>query len=328
MTTDTTDPTELGGEGGQNAPEPEPQLSERELICQRLEAEQLKEMGIDPPEPPEETLPEPEPIPEPSKTEPVKVKIDGVEEEKTLEELVRHYQKSESGDRKLQQAALMQQQLEQERQLLEEDRQRARQEHAAMLEEQKLLASAKAVEPPEPEEPSELEAKALEALEYGDYAEYLKLQKQMLAPQASQPSQEIDVAGIAQQAAKEARLQIEYENAEKNFFDANKHLQSDEILYRLTVSTFNTMCAESKSYQEAFEKTGKAMSDWIGSVSPQPQPAAITVDTAMTDRQAKKDSIQAEPGRANARSAPPPATKEETASEIISNMRKARGLPV
>jgi len=294
------DPTELGGEIETHIP------SDRELIYQKRDAELLGD-GV-------ESTPEPEKTIEKEKTiEPpqsVKVKIDGIEEEKSLEELVRHYQKSESGDRKLQQAAIEQQRLAEERRQLEEER-------LALQE----LARKPVTSEPDPDI-EELKVKRREAMEFGDYEAFDQFDEAINNARLKKTQPSIDVDSITQNATQTVRQQMQYESAYISFANENKSLISDPTLYNLTMGTFNEMCKESNSYQEAFEKTGKAMKDWIGSVSP------AKVDTAMTDRQAKKDTIQAEPGRVNARSTPPPAKKEETASDIIAEMRRSRGLPV
>jgi hypothetical protein len=308
---DETESTEPLGDPAEPEPttpettEPEPRQTERERIIANREAALLEEAG----ERPDEDEDEPEPKPEPRKT--IKVKIDGVEEDKTIDELVKNYQKAESGDRRLQQAAAELRRLEEDRQRLQEERQAFEAERTAP--------------PPPPAVPDDdldqLRLQRKDALEIGDYDEFDRLDE---AINSRRGASVVNQEQITQQATKQALNQIQYETALEHFRSVNPKLIEDEVLYNISMSTFNNMCKESTTYVEAFAKTERLMKDWIGSVAQ----GETSADTAMTDRIDKKKAIRQEPGRLNVKSAPPPAEKEETASEVIANMRRARGLPV
>ncbi|MDD5084199.1 MAG: hypothetical protein PHT88_04730 [Candidatus Moranbacteria bacterium] len=316
--TDELEPTDGGAieaEPNEITETPDPQeaeqpVSARDLIQAKREAELLEEVA-EKPELPQDSD-DAGPVKAPGR---VKVKIDGVEEERSLDDLVKHYQKSESGDRKLQQAALLAKQVETERLQLAAERQ--------LFEAERQAPRTQEAEPAGRSDTDldELRVQRRDALEIGDYDEFDRLDEEINRAR-SQAS--VNPEQITRAATEQVRNQLQYEAAFEQFKNDNYTLMSDDVLYNLSMSTFTTMCKESASYGEAFAKTERVMKDWIGSVAQAQGP----VDTAMTDRIDKKKAIPAEPGRLNARSAPPTASKEETASEIIMNMRKARGLPV
>lgn len=290
-------------------PEQEPVLTERDRINAIREEELLKEVAEG--QGPAKEEPEPE-EPQP-KT--YKVKVDGIEEERSIDDLIIGYQKSVAGDKHLKHAAEERRQLEEERRLIQEERQR-------------LDAERQQRTAPEPEaKPTttldELRQARRDALEIGDFDEFDRLDEELSKQRTPPNAAQYDANEIINQATQRAKNQIAYESALSTFVEKNSTIVGDNVLYDIAMKTFDNVCAESATYTEAFAKTENLMKDWIGRITPEQTP----VDTAMTDRIDKKKSIQQEPGRLNVKSAPSPAEKEETPSEIIANMRKARGLP-
>ena len=284
-----------------------PKLSARDAIFANREGQLLEEV--------EEAKEEKTELPviEQANPDKVKVKIDGVEEERSIDDLIRSYQKSEAGDRRLQLAAQELKRVEDERLRLDQERQQFEQER-----------QQRPIESKEPDATLEdLKLLRREALEIGDYDEFDRLDEEVNSYRISKSKPQYDEKQIITAAKEQALTQIQYESALEAFKNENKLLFQDNVLYNITMSTFNNMCQESSTYQEAFDKTGRLVKEWIGSVAPDKQGVS-----AMTDRVERKQSIPDEPGRLNAKSTPPPAKKEETASDIITNMRKARGLPV
>ena len=106
-----------------------------------------------------------------------------------------------------------------------------------------------------------------------------------------------------------------------DWFSSNEDLLTDRVLYQVTSDTFNQIVTQSKSYQEAFDTTAKLVREWVNGLTPKQQ------EQTMADRVEKKKSIPNEPGRLNIKNTLQPE-KEETPSDVIRNMRKARGLPV
>jgi len=289
--------------------------SARDLIFSSREKELLEEVGSLQDDPGEKIEPEDEP----EKKQVVKVKIDGIEEEKNITDIeatVREYQKYMSADKRLQQAALEQKRLEEERGAIEQAR--------LQLNEQ-LIAQNSLHDSKNDVALNELIAARRDAMEIGDYEEFDRLDEQISNHRISQSK--VDTDKILQEASSVATNravnQIQYESAFNQFKADNADLLGDETLFNMTMATFNNLCRESTSYQEAFAKTGTMMKNWISGIAPK-----SNNDDAMATRLERKQSIPAEPGRLNKKSTLPPAEKEETASDIVMNMRKARGLPI
>lgn len=279
--------------------------SARDLIFAQREADLLEEAGEAKPVIEEDN----EPVPVIQSK--YKVKINGVEEDRDIDDLVANYQKSESADRRLQQAALAQQQLNEERQQLQLERQQFEQQRAQPEARQTDATLA------------ELRQQRKDAMEIGDVEEFDRLDEEISQHRTNLASVPVDYERVTSQASAQALNQIQYETAFDEFKSKNVDMVNDDVLYNLTMSTLNEVCKDSSSYQEAFAKTGEIMKSWIAKVSP-----AKPTDSSMADRHTRKESILAEPGRLNVKSAPPKEQKEETDSEIIAGMRASRGQPL
>lgn len=268
-------------------------LSKLEQIAANREKELIDEF---------ESEPEPEPIKK------VKVKIDGVEEEKDLDEIISVYQKTGAADKRLQEASLKQKQLDEEWAALQQ----------AKATFEKEYAEKQNVNPPV--DISELKSKRREALEIGDYEEFDRLDEE-IASLRYKPAKEVDAEKIKQEASQSALDKIEYNNAYEKFKSTNEDLLNDNVLYRITSETFNNVVSQSKTYQEAFDTTEKLVREWVNNLTPTKQ------DNTMAERVERKKSIPSEPGRLTVKNTLP-EEKEESVSDVIKNIRKARGLPV
>jgi len=277
-------------------------LSKIEQIAANRERQLLEEFGEDKKE---------EPVPAKQK---VKVKIDGKEEEKDLDDIVSTYQKSVAADRRLQEASEKQKQLEQEWYLLQQAKSEWEKERNKPLVDEKEQGKAEVIPI------DELKLRRREAMEIGDYEEFDRLDEE-IANLRYKPSKEIDEDKIKQEASQTALDKIAYNDAYEKFKSSNEDLLTDRVLYQVTSDTFNQIVTQSKSYQEAFDTTAKLVREWVNGLTPQKQ------EETMADRVEKKKSIPNEPGRLNVKNTLQPE-KEETPSDVIRNMRKARGLPV
>ena len=242
---------------------------------------------------------------EPEKVAPpqaIKVKIDGQESDVSMEDLVRAYQKSESGDRRLQQAAYERQQLDRERQEFEQQRQQAQQNQPAQRN----------------STINDLLSQRRDAMEIGDYDEFDRLDDEIANIRLNESH-----SNVVSEATQQMRVQVEYEKELNSFTERNPLIAGNAVLNDMAMSTFRQACATSSTYAEAFAATEQAMTSWIETIAPSAK------DSGMTDREARKQAIPQQPtGRVNAKSSPAPVEKEQTASEIIAGMRKERGLPV
>jgi hypothetical protein len=302
-----------GQEADRPEPKPDVKLDERERIALQRELEVLAESGGE--EGAEDDNKEGDTDPGQNvkaETPPkIKVKVDGEEREVDLDKVLASYQKGETGDKRLKEAAEERQRLQFERQQLEIERQQ--------------LEALRQQKQPEPENSDatyeELKKQRKLALEIGDTDEFERIDEEISRFRVASIPNPND---IVEAATQRAIRQIQYNSALEDFKAKNTSIVSDPVLYNVSMSTFEEMCKSSLTYQEAFEKTGKVMKEWIDGIAGQEKASNATMAT----RQARKDTIPNEPGRVNARTSPPPAQKEPTASDIVNEMRQARGLPV
>ena len=237
----------------------------------------------------------------------VKVKIDGVESEVTLDELTRQYQKNGAAERRLEEAT-------------------------------RLLNEARAAVPPvgfappasssesTPVEPQPQggtdEAKAfLAALFDGDEVKALEaLQKIGLG--RPQPTQ--NTAQLAAQLTPAIKQQLVVDSALEKFTTDYADIVKDPYLADLADRFLDAEVANGTPFTEALEAAGQKTRDWLGSkgvtqASPSP---TMNRDTKL-ERKAGIDSIPALNTKATTVEEP-----EQSAQDVIREMRKSRGLEV
>lgn len=258
---------------------------------------------------------EPEPQqPEPEKPEPkpqtVKVKVDGEEKELSLDEVVRGYQKDATASRRLEEAANL--------------RKQAEQEWAAVQAEKAKLEKPQAAPVVEPPSSNEAAKRIYESLLMGDEEEGVKAITELLST-GRQPA--IPMEQVADQAAERARYQIEYSLAEKKFLGDFQDIAKDPDLKQLAMNFLGQTVHTSSTYDEAFAKAGDATRDWLKSKAESMGFTYTPPQDVRLEKIERKQQLDT-PRAANARTPRPKEEREPTAEEIIADMRRKRGLPV
>ena len=237
----------------------------------------------------------------------VKVKIDGVESEVTLDELTRQYQKNGAAERRLEEAT----------RLLNEAR--------AAVPPVGFAKPATSSESP-PVEPQPQggtdEAKAfLAALFDGDEVKALDaLQKIGLG--RPQPTQ--DTAQLAAQLTPAIKQQLVVDSALESFSKDYADIVKDPYLADLADRFLDAEVASGKPFTEALETAGQKTRDWLkskGVTQTGPEPT-INRNTKL-ERKAGIDVIPALNTKATTIEEP-----EQSAQDVIREMRKSRGLEV
>lgn len=235
-----------------------------------------------------------------------KVKVDGEELELPLTEILKGYQKDQATSKRLAQAA-------QERQALEEER--------AELERLRVeLESKKQPLPPTENPVGNVDDPAhtlYQKLIYGGEDEGVEALNELLS---GRKQEAIPKEQIVAEAANKAILQMQYNNAERQFLKDNPEIAGDATLYNIAMNVLQQAIPYSRTYDEAFTTAAQETKAWLNKFS--------TKQEAVSEKQQRKEAMAKEPARSNAKAESFPAQKAETASEIIVNMRKQRGLPV
>lgn len=340
--------TQLGAEtDNDTVVEPTPHLNPRaaamDAIADKYDAAVREELGLPPDEdldkdeggnvatPPEET-PEERKVIKPAEDQIQKqlrtVKIDGEEREIDDEELVRGYQKNQTASKRLEEAALAQK--EAERRQAELDAREA----AIRAEEERIAEQVKRIQTPLSEpQGSEVAAadeadydKLLNAIYEGNNAEAKKLLgKLQLAGRATTATPPaVDLDGIADRAAAKAAEQIAMRTAMEKFQKDYKDIVSNPHLAKVA-DGFLDEEIRNKPFAEALEEAGKRTREWIAEITP--KPAEQTQVPAREAARANKERVDNLPSQSSVSSSANDDA-DESASDTIRNMRKARGLPV
>jgi hypothetical protein len=329
MTTETNDAihedVSVAGQGVDNANETAaddnnanarrltPHAAALESIADKLYSDEEQPQGET--EDDETKPPQGAPQPESSAQEQmVKVKIDGEEKELPLSEIIKSYQKDSAASRRLEEAA-------QEWRRIEEERAR-------------LQAEAEALKHPKPQQtetqpqntsqPSVEDARRIyESLMLGDEESGIKALTELLTKGRGTEAPTIPVEQVASEAAELAQRQIDYKLAMRNFEQKYPDLAKDPDLNRMTVNLVYQTAQTSTTYDEAFEKAATATRDWVRK---KVESLGLSVQSPVNERMERKHQLDNLP-TASVRQPPKPAPKEESPSEIVAQMRRARGLP-
>lgn len=238
----------------------------------------------------------------------VKVKIDGVESEVTVAEMQRQFQKNGAAERRLEEAT-------------------------------RLLNEARAAKPPlgfdPPAAPSDSvvtqqatsgdadqEGKDfLAALFDGDETKALEALKKIgLGRPAKEPT--LDANQLAAQLTPAIKQQLSYDSALEKFKGDYAEIVADPYLADLADRFLDAEVQGGKPFAEALESAGKKTRDWLGSKGVQPVVPTPTIDrNTKLERKAGMDRIPALNTKATTVEEP-----VQSASDIINEMRKARGL--
>jgi hypothetical protein len=317
----------------EETPQEQPVLSEREQAMQAIQQELAEHNGeplptalpvVEVPENPAAPEVPQEPTPAAAATpEKVRVKVDGVEQDVTLEELKKGYQKDSVASRRLEEAAQRQRDVERR--------------EAALAERERQIQASTATPSPEDEGDDDDIQAAIDALVDGDNETAAKLLKQAVkkgrAPAVATPAIDPDEIAARAEAAIEAKLTAK-DNARQfqEFVAANpvfaeptpdeegnvllspQRVRGDYLFDNLYAPKWQ---AGEISYREALDKTAEHVAKEFAPVAPAP---AIPTPSEREQRKAKIDTIPVAHG-AKQVSAP----KVQTPDEVLNEMRKARG---
>lgn len=249
----------------------------------------------------------------------VTVKIEGKEEKKPLSEILAGYQKNETASERLRRASEKQKELEaRERNLLEQER-------------QIQLAGQLSVETTDTDDGLE---QALGALAEGDTATAAQALREIIKGRQQQTTpQKINVADIAAQVEEKISTQNDWndflrENPEfREDVDGQgnpvytKERQFGDFLFERDYA--HRVESGELSYREALNQTAQEVRKVF---SPPPAAAPSPEQVAREKKLERKKSIDHLPVAAGAR-ASGEQQQEESRSDVISEMRKSRGLP-
>lgn len=275
-------------------------LAEMERIAEQ--AEQVRQGNPDaideldtPPQAPQNAPASPEPPAEQT----VKVKIDGEERELPLSEVVKGYQMSSTASKRLEEAALARKALEEERARLQ----------------QQAPPQAPDADGDEPGDDSVVQA--LDSMWEGDRETAAHALRKALAESKGDLP---DIAAEVQRQIAAIQAQQEFEAANRHFQSEFADVDADPILRGYAVDIYQQAVRDGKSHMDAAIAGGTAARDWLSGKIGAQQPSR-TIDRSAA--KARIDTVPVATGRATPGKDP---NAQESASDVIAGMRKARGL--
>ena len=238
----------------------------------------------------------------------VKVKIDGVESEVTVAEMQRQFQKNGAAERRLEEAT----------RLLHEARQAK-----PPVGFDSPPAKVETQDSPQSADADQKGKDFLAALFEGDEPKALALLKEIgMGRQPEQPTP--DVGQLAAQLAPAIKQQLSQESALEKFKVDYADIVADPYLADIADRFFDAEVKEGKTFNQALEEAGKKTRDWLGAKGVKAETPNPTIDR--NTKLARKEGIDKIPAlntKATTVEEPVP-----TASDIIAEMRKARGLTI
>lgn len=240
----------------------------------------------------------------------VLAKIDGVEQQVSVADLTRQYQKNGAADKRLAEAT----------QLLREAKALA----APPVRVEDAQGNPDSSPAPKPAGDGTETAKAfVTALFEGDEAKALAALTN-LGIGRSEGSTQIDVNQLASQLTPAVRQQLVEESALEKFGRDYSDIVADPYLADIADRFLAQGLKDGKSYPEAMDEAGKLTRGWLAAKAPAPSPSApppTTDRNAKLNRKAGIDEVPAVNKTATSTQEPP-----QTPTQVIEEMKKARGL--
>lgn len=235
----------------------------------------------------------------------VKTKIDGVESEVSVADIVRQYQKNGAAERRLEEAT----------RLLNEAR-------AAQTTQQTPVGFAppsQSGDSPASQEGDDEGKEFLAALFDGDETKALvALKKFGLGRQ--QPT--LNPTQLAAQLTPAIKQQLVVDSALEKFEADYSDVMADPYLEGMTADFIKQEMASGKTFVDSLEVSGQRTRDWLASKGVKQQTTTPTTDReSKLERKARMDRIPALNSKAATQEEP-----EQNASDVINEMRRARGL--
>jgi hypothetical protein len=269
---------------------------------------------------------EPEPVPddgptlatEDLATSRVKVKIDGQEEELTVSQLVRGFQKDSAASKRLQEAS------DRAKELDERER--------ALSEREQALTAKPEPEPqpdPQPDQPSfnrDVGKDLVDAIYKGEDDKALDaLEKlQVTGRPVEQPTPQVDVAALKQEVQTDLRNELKVEEALKTFQSDFSDIVSDPVLAGVADSFLNDELQSESDLSVALTNAGQRTREWINQKAPQPEEKTPTPSPEKSARKQQIDNLPAAGGSKEPVKEPP---KRQTTADVIAEMKAKRHSP-
>ena len=293
-----------------------PRNSKLEEIAENAHRLMLEELGQAAPEvkeapeaPSEKTRDDPHSVSEDDLANMlVKTKVDGIEEEHSVADLIKSYQKDSAASRRLEEAARKQREID---------------ARAAELDarEAALNVAQKSDEQPPRTRDAKL-SDAISALYEGDEektkAAFNELFEGERLP-ATQPQESVDPAVIAEQV----RQRIRNEDAMAQFHKDYETIVTDPFLVKVADTYLAEALGDGVEYGQALKQAGDKTLDWL-------KTKGVGTKTSREEKISRKHALD-EPTTTGTRNAgaeeQPIETSEQMTKSIIAEMRRARGLP-
>ena len=234
----------------------------------------------------------------------VKTKVDGVEREVSLDEVIRRYQKNEAADQRLAESTHM------------------REEAANYLSAVQRQTTASETKEPTSAEQTALLKRYHDALFQGDEEKVAELAPQVLPTQGRQQPI-LDRASLVQELTPVIRQQIVVESAFEKFKKDYSDIADDRYLAGRADAFLQDAINDGKSIDDAFAHAGTATRDWVrakAGLGPASQAPTTTNRNERLERKAAIDSIPSTSAKAVI-----PEMREEEPSDVIAEIRRTRG---
>lgn len=243
----------------------------------------------------------------------VKVKIDGAEGEVTVEEMVRQYQKNGTADRRLAEAT----------RLLEQARAQAAAPQPAAAPPVGIVENTPKNDisaTPSGAVDAQGGKEFLAALFDGDEDRALAALGQLVG---GRQAPTLDEAELAARLTPQIRQQLVVDSALEKFKVDFADVMADPHLEQVAADFTQAAMEEGMPFADALVEGGKKTRDWLAAKAPKPAPSPTpTMDrNSKLERKAQMDNVQA-----LSRTATTTQEAPQTASDVIAEMRKARGM--
>lgn len=242
----------------------------------------------------------------------VRVKVDGVEQEVPVAEVVANYQRTSAAQARLNEAT----------RVLEEARRTAAAATQAPKPPAQVEQPGGTEQTPTPSKPETVK-EFVEALFEGDTDKAVEAFAKLGLNTAAPNGAALDLEQVQAQLTPAIKQQLIDDSALERFEKANADLAADPHLVSVTNGFIQEAVNGGTPYAEALEAGAKRTRDWLASIGvakPASEPAPGAHQPSKLERKASIDEVQALNRTANTKQDAP-----VSASSVIAEMKKARG---
>lgn len=254
----------------------------------------------------------------------VRVKVDGVEQDLPISEVIASYQKNDAASRRLNEATAEAKRIVAEAETMAEARRKAAEDALRSAQQQQE-------KPKSDEDKAKLKAKYKELTEAqftGDIDRAADIQMEideMRSAPVKQAAPSVDLNAIVDELAPRITQKVSLESAYAQFESDYSDVVGNPMLNSMAVTKFRELTASGKDPRTAFKESGDFVRSEVKKIAAQYGMTESKTPDAAQDKLKRKEAAAPAAAVTGATVKPPEIPQPQSRSSVLDEMRKSRG---